>query len=75
MKPSSPQHKHYLPPGRDQLVAYARAVCEGLARRRGEGDPLDLDRVNGLAHFLEVASRIQAKHLNRMSEPLDDEGE
>jgi hypothetical protein len=75
MKPSSPQRKHYLPPGRDQLVTYARAVCEGWARRRGEGDPPDLDRVNGLAHFLEVVSRIQAKHLNRTDELLDDEGE
>lgn len=62
----------YIPPSQKSLRAYAKAVCEALAKHRD--DPLLVSNkvISGFANFLEIVTRIQAKHLSKGSGALDD---
>jgi hypothetical protein len=54
----------YLPPTYEAAHAYARAICGKMAERH---DPsyADSEIIRGLAEFMQIAGKIQAKHLNR----------
>lgn len=56
----------YLPPAQEDIDAYARAVCQKIAQA---GDPsyTTPEVVHGLAEFMKIAGKIQAKHLNRVN--------
>jgi hypothetical protein len=55
----------YLPPAQEDIHDYARAICQKIA---AEHDPAYAtpEIVFGLAQFMKIAGRIQAKHLNRL---------
>jgi hypothetical protein len=59
----------YVPPSKNCIKSFARDVCSRLADDRDPGlnDP---EIVNGLADFLEVIARIEAKRLSDPEEPL-----
>lgn len=62
----------YVPPPQKSLRSYAKAVCEALARQRDDPTLASNEVISGLANFLEVITRIQAKHLSKGDEALDD---
>ncbi len=65
----------YVPPPQKSLRAYAKAVCEALARQRDDPSLASNEVISGLANFLEIVTRIQAKHLSKGAGALDDETE
>jgi hypothetical protein len=60
----------YLPPAEADIHAYAEQVCQRIAQKRG-AEFSEPDVVQGLADFMRIAARIQAKHLNNSSELVD----
>jgi hypothetical protein len=63
----------YIPPSAPTLRAFAKAVCEALSAQRGDSALASNDVIGGLASFLEVVTRPQAKQLNMYAGVLDDE--
>ncbi len=61
------------PPKAEAIRAFARIVCETLADRRNDRTFTQPNVIRGLAEFLEIAARVQAKQLN--SEQLIDSEE
>ena len=55
----------YVPPHKDKIRAYARAVCESLARKKGDSVYLDPQVVDGFTRFVEVSCQITANYLNQ----------
>ena len=55
----------YLPPSDDAIYNYARNICDQLAND-GDIACTHLEVVHGLAEFMQLAARIQAKYLNRV---------
>lgn len=64
------KHLHYIPPSAAEAHAFALAVCQRIAQERGP-DYNDPEVVHGLAEFVHLAARIQAKHLSRSSKLID----
>ncbi len=61
----APQRRvEYLPPSDGDIYNYARHICEQLASN-GDTACNRLEVVGGLAEFMQLAGRIQAKYLNR----------
>ena len=54
-----PSNDRYVPLSQEEVMAYARAVCEALGEEYG--DPM---LARALGHFLKTVSTIQAKQLN-----------
>lgn len=64
----------YLPPAQTDIDTFAVRVCEVLAEKH---DPAiaEPDVVRGLAEFMRIAARIQAKHLNQQVGIIDNDAE
>lgn len=58
----------YLPPNKDDVRTYARAVCEALAKSKDDESYLDPHVVDGFTRFMEVTCQIAANHRNRGNE-------
>ncbi len=56
----------YVAPEAKQLQQYARDICNDLAEEV-DASLAHRDVVNGLAEFMRIAGRIQAKYLNRLA--------
>ena len=54
----------YVPPSIDAIRVFARTVCEALAAQTNEPIFTQPHVIRGLAQFLEIAARAQAKLLN-----------
>jgi hypothetical protein len=54
----------YVPPKSKVVRAFAREVCEELARRTDDNIYIQPHVISGLAGFLELAARVQARRLN-----------
>jgi hypothetical protein len=54
----------YVPPKPEAIRAFARSVCEALATRMNNPKFAEPYVITGLAAFLEIAARTQAKRLN-----------
>lgn len=70
-----PKQIQYVPPSAETLRDFARAVCESLAQQRDDPSLASHEVISGLANFLQVITRIQAKHLSTVGEWLDDDDE
>ncbi len=69
---AKPLHRNieYLPPEREGIDRYAKQVCDQLAERYDDPSYREGEVVHGLADFLDLAGKIQAKHFNS-SESVD----
>jgi len=67
-----PQPIEYLPPSREVVHQFAQAVCASLAQRNNNPTVQSKESVAGLAQFLEVITRIQAKYLSSENQGLID---
>lgn len=64
-KPQQTARKvEYLPPEREGIDRYAQQVCEELAHRSADPSFRERDIMDGLAEFLHLAGKIQAKYLS-----------
>ncbi|GAB4575752.1 MAG: hypothetical protein Kow0077_28830 [Anaerolineae bacterium] len=55
----------YVPPSNQVVEAFARNVCEILAKKWDDESYLDHEVIWGLAQFLKVVAQIEANRLNR----------
>jgi hypothetical protein len=55
----------YMAPGDSQLQEFAEAVCADLSAKKNNADMNSRESVSGLANFLKVLTRIQAKAMTR----------
>ena len=58
-------HAEYLPPEREGIDRYAQQVCAEMAERHADPTFNDPDVRDGLAEFLHLAGKIQAKHFSK----------
>ncbi|MBZ0284285.1 MAG: hypothetical protein K8L97_26335 [Anaerolineae bacterium] len=58
-------HPEYQPPPDQYVERYARAICEQYAVRQNNPKINSPEVVNGLAGFLKVLLRLEAKRLNQ----------
>lgn len=61
----------YVPPPDKAIDKFARDVCAALAEKRNDPSMLNWEIVNGLAEFLKLAARVQAKHLTAQAEKAE----
>lgn len=54
----------YLPPERESIDRYAQQVCEELAERYADPSFREREIMDGLAEFLHLAGKIQARHFS-----------
>ena len=62
--PDRKRNVQYVVPEPKALRTYARSVCDDLAQVT-DASLADRDVVNGLAEFMRIAGRIQARYLNQ----------
>jgi hypothetical protein len=55
----------YIPPKSEAIRAFARRFCEAFAAQTHDPAFLQPHVIRGLAEFLELATWVQAKRLNR----------
>ena len=55
----------YMAPGERQLQDFAAAVCADWSVRQNNAGMNSRESINGLANFLKVLTRIQAKAMTR----------
>ena len=63
----------YLPPEREGIDRYAAQVCAEMAERHADPSFTDSEIRDGLAEFLHLAGKIQAKYFSKQ-EPFDKSG-
>ena len=54
----------YLPPEREGIDRYAQQVCDELAQRYADPSFREREIIDGLAEFLHLAGKIQARHFS-----------
>jgi hypothetical protein len=69
----SQQRIEYVPPKSETIRAFAQAVCEQLATQQNDPIFRQPQAIRWLADLLELAARVQTKHLN--AEQLVDKDE
>lgn len=60
----------YLPPAEADVYAYAEQLCRRIAEKHGDAFE-EPEVVQGLAEFMRISARIQAKHLNNSPQLVD----
>jgi hypothetical protein len=65
-----PKRILYIPPSRQVVFDYARAVCQRLAETKGENFTKP-EVINGFAQYIQLVSKILVTHMNRSCEEGD----